>query len=494
MRPLHGFTARLLAALLLALLLHGGFVALRFHRDAVQREAAALQAVSRELAAHIVQHWPQMAAGSPAEAERAARHAVLAMLMGVNPGVQVYLLDADGRVAEYLGEPGMVRTGYVDLAPLQRFFAGAPLPLHGTDPMGSGAGRLFSAAPFPPRAGDVRPPGYLYVVLDGAPRLRAALELGDGATWRSIAWATASGLLLALLVGGAALRRLTRPLRQLAGRMRAYAQPAGGTPTADAGNEDELRVLDRVFAEMTDRIEAHARHDREQAAAHREAMAAVAHDLRTPLTALHGQLEALAQAPAGAAPRLNVAAALQQSERLRRLLQQLFELATLQSAAQVAQHERFRLDELVADSVDKYRALSAGGAPGPEVRLEGPAPGVVEIDGDLQLVERALANLLENARLHAAQGGPVTVSLAVDGAQACVVVADAGPGLPADVHARLVAGHPLREPPLARRTGGIGGLGLAIAQRVAQLHGGSLQPLPAPRGGTRLRLALPLAG
>jgi signal transduction histidine kinase len=58
---------------------------------------------------------------------------------------------------------------------------------------------------------------------------------------------------------------------------------------------------------------------------------------------------------------------------------------------------------------------------------------------------------------------------------------------------RLDRGMSLRDPPLPRPGGGIGGLGLAIAQRVAQLHGGSLLPLPAPAGGTRLCLQLPLA-
>jgi signal transduction histidine kinase len=58
---------------------------------------------------------------------------------------------------------------------------------------------------------------------------------------------------------------------------------------------------------------------------------------------------------------------------------------------------------------------------------------------------------------------------------------------------RLENGQSLRDPPLRRSSGGIGGLGLAIAQRVAALHGGSLRPLPSPGGGTRLCLALPLA-
>ena len=77
--------------------------------------------------------------------------------------------------------------------------------------------------------------------------------------------------------------------------------------------------------------------------------------------------------------------------------------------------------------------------------------------------------------------------------QACACAWPVGPGLPAELLRRLQADQAVREPALARPGGGIGGLGLAIAQRVAVLHGGSLRPLPAPQGGTRLCLALPLA-
>ena len=72
------------------------------------------------------------------------------------------------------------------------------------------------------------------------------------------------------------------------------------------------------------------------------------------------------------------------------------------------------------------------------------------------------------------------VRLQQQAGRAEVVVQDSGPGLSADLAQRLAQGQSLRQPPLHRPGGGIGGLGLAIAQRVAQLHGGTLQPLPAP--------------
>lgn len=475
--------------LLLALLLLGfaAGVAVLVRQVAQAHEQEALQRLSQGLARHIVGHWPAITRARPDPAAQAERDAVLAMLMVVNPGVQVYLLDADGRVQHYLGEPGMVRTHQVDLDAVRAFLAGARLPLLGTDPMGGPQRRIFSAAMFPPGPDQTRPPGYLYIVLDGAARDAVAGAVSQHRVWQGAALVGGLGLLVVLGGGLLLLRRLTRPLQQLAARMQAYAAD-GAAPAAPAAAVDEVQAIAQAWSAMTARVEQQAAREARQAAEHREMMAGVAHDLRTPLTALHGHLEALGSAPAADQPRL-LGTALAQSDKVRRLSQQLFELASLQSTTQVLHRERFSLDELVGDAVQKFNPLP-GQAP---VVLDGPDPGRLELDGDLQLVERALTNLIDNALRHAAGPAPVRVRLQRQGLQAEVLVVDSGPGLPADLLQRLDRGQSLRDPPLQRPGGGIGGLGLAIAQRVAQLHGGSLRPLTAPDGGTRLCLALPLA-
>ncbi|MEO5732233.1 MAG: sensor histidine kinase, partial [Rubrivivax sp.] len=401
----------------------------------------------------------------------------------------------------------------------------------------------------------------LYVVLDSPARARAhaAGAWNIERVWVGAAVMAMLGLLVTLLLGGFAFRRLTLPLHRLAERIGRYRGPGGGPIGADseraadapsapvlaqpssAGNGDEVQAIGAAFDAMTVRLEAQAEREAEQARTHRETLAGVAHDLRTPLTALHGHLEALAAEPARQTPDRRervLAAALSQSDKVRRLSQQLFELATLQSSDhQVLQRERFSLDELVTDAVRKFELLS----PAPPVMLAGDPPGRIELDGDLHLIERALTNLIDNALRHA--GGPVKVSLRREGGQAQVWVEDAGPGLPTEVVQRLQRGQSLRDPPLRRvgavsidgggrdagaamgsasraavntlptasgikppagsaaasvasgagSAGGIGGLGLAIAQRVAALHGGSLMPLSSPQGGTRLCLELPLA-
>lgn len=437
------FARRLTLTLALLLLGFGALMAAAGLRLSGEREAEALQRLNANLAQHIVEHWPVIQSQQIDAQDLGAIQRLIEMLTAVNPGIQVYTLGADGSVQQYLGEPGMVRIPRVDLAPVRAFLAGQALPLRGTDPMGMPGNRLFSAAMFPPRAGDVRPPGYLYIVLDGPARRQASAHAENhGLFALALGWLGGAAM-LTLAVGAWVLRRQTLAERE------------------------RLRLA-----------QAH-----ELSAEHREHMAQLAHDLRTPLTALHGQLEALsAQArpnEPGAPERPGLARALAQSERVRLLTQQLFELAMLEATEQVPQRERFALDELVSDTVRKFGAAA---------QLEGPAPARLHLDGDWQLIERALSNLIDNALRHA---GSVRVSLSAEGRQARVLVQDDGPGLPVDVTERLHSGRSLRRPPLARPGGGIGGLGLAIAQRVAQLHGGQLVPVAG--AGAGLVLCLPLA-
>jgi signal transduction histidine kinase len=481
---------RLVLLLALLLLGWGAFVTALAWRVATQHEHEALQRLSYGLADHIAKHWPELGGGSPDDP--GARQELLRMLMTVNPGIQVYVLDPAGRVQNYIGEPGMVRQHQIDKAALNRFLGGAPLPLYGTDPMGGDAARLFSVAMFPAQAGTA---GYLYIVLDGPARSAVAARLSQEPIWRGVAWAALAGLAATLLVGALAVRALTRPLQRLAEAMggldllkptEAGWVPALPAPGAATG---EVAALTHSFNAMADRLSSQHEQQQRHAAAHREVIANVAHDLRTPLTALHGHLEALRTGVAeGSQADQHVSTALAQSDKLRRLTQQLFELATLQSMEQVLHSERFRLDELVADAVQKFGLLTPAG----RVMLAGQPPGAVELDGDLHLIERALTNLIDNAVRHSPAAQAVQVSMRCSEAEVAVLVEDSGPGLPQQLQQRLDAGDSVRDPALRRHTGGgMGGLGLAIAQRIATLHGGRLHTLPAPQGGTRLCLALP---
>ncbi len=464
-------------------------------RVAVEHERETVQRLSWGLARNIVEHWPEVTQPARDAFDRESLDRILQMLMVVNPAIDVYLLDENGRVRAAIGDPEAVQDRQVDIEAVRAFLGGAPLPLLGTDPRAPGQRKVFSAAMFPPLPGNPEPPGYLYVVLDGEAQARAASGAGSHRLWETAALVAGAGMVLALAVGVIAVRSITRPLRRLAADMSGFrpgSEPHERPVPAPVVAGDEVAAIGRAFEAMARRIERQVREQREQQAAHNEVIANVAHDLRTPLTALHGYLEALGQggaAPDGAARPRYLAIALAQSDKVRNLSRQLFELARLQSTDEVFQRDRFRLDELLHDTVQKFELAATP----PPVTIEGPAPGPLEMDGDLQLIDRAITNLIDNAIRHGPGARPVRVSLEHDGQGVQVMVEDDGPGLPRELSRRLDAGKPVREPPLERKGGGFGGLGLAIAQRIAWLHGGSLRTLPSKGGGTRLCLSLPLS-
>ena len=177
------FTTGLTLTLATLLLAYAGLIVVLGRSVAAEHEQESLQRLSHGLAQHIVGHWPEITTADPSQADTAARAALLQMLMVVNPGIQSYVLDADGQVAAYIGEPGMVRQPSVDLQPVRAFLAGAALPLRGTDPMGGATQRIFSAAMFPPRPGQNKPPGYLYIVLDGGARAQVAGDVSLRRVW-----------------------------------------------------------------------------------------------------------------------------------------------------------------------------------------------------------------------------------------------------------------------------------------------------------------------
>ena len=224
------FATRLTVTLALLLLGFGALVGGLVRHLALEHEQETLQRLSHGLARHIVEHWPEVAAVNSVNADaadRAARDELLKMLMVVNPGIQVYMLDAEGRVAAYIGEPHMVREPQVDLAAVRAFLAGAALPLRGTDPMRPGVRKVFSAAMFAPQRQANRPSGYLYIVLDGQARELVAGDVSLRRVWQGALGAAAAGLLITMLVGALLFRHLTQPLLALGERMRRFSVEAG---------------------------------------------------------------------------------------------------------------------------------------------------------------------------------------------------------------------------------------------------------------------------
>lgn len=221
----------------------------------------------------------------------------------------------------------------------------------------------------------------------------------------------------------------------------------------------------------------------------RDLVANVSHDLRTPLMAMRGYLERLVlhdgALPAPERQRC-LQVALRQSELLGALVEELFELATLDHAGVQLQCEPFVFAELAADVLQKFELAARERGVDLAAECALPQPRVL---ADLSRVERLLDNLVANALRHTPAGGRVTLRAAPDQGQLQVQVADTGEGIAAEhlphVFTRFFRGAPADAPGA--------GLGLAICRRIVELHGGRLQVDSTAGQGSCFSFALPLA-
>jgi two-component system sensor histidine kinase MprB len=280
---------------------------------------------------------------------------------------------------------------------------------------------------------------------------------------------SAGGVALAAILGGAVARAALRPVAELTGAVEHVRETGDLTRRVDSPSTDELGRLAGSFNEMLDALET-------SVSSQRQLVADASHELRTPLTSLRTNLDVLDRArdlPEDERGRLLRDVRLQLEE-LTTLVTDLVELA--RGGEREAPEEDVRLDELVAAAVERARAHSPGIVF--EERLE---PTVVR--GAPQRLDRAVANLLDNA----AKWSPAGASVEVAVAGGAVTVRDHGPGIsPEDLP--HVFDRFYRAP--ASRSLPGSGLGLAIVRQVADAHGGTVTAEAAKGGGAVLRLSL----
>jgi signal transduction histidine kinase len=411
--------------------------------------------------------------------------------MVVNPSVEVYLLEPDGRIAGHAAPEGRLRRDRVDLAPVRRFLAGGMLPILGDDPRSADGRKVFSVAPLRVDGRDV---GFIYVVLLGEAHDLLAARGSANAVLKTALWSTGLVALLCLAAGLVAFTLITRPLRRLTESVRRFdvqgapPEPLASVPLPGGNRRDEIAVLDTAFRQMGARIgeqwQALTRQDQER----RELIANVSHDLRTPLSSLHGYLETLLLKDEALTPserRRYLGIALDQSRKVGVLAQGLFELARLEYGFVQPEPEPFLMTDLVQDVFQKFELRAEAKQITMAAKFPPRLPAAL---ADLGMIERVLSNLLDNALRHTPEGGRIEVGIAASGEGLEVMVSDTGPGIPDALREALfqrpftVGG--------ARRSGG---LGLRIVHRILELHGRRIRLNNAPGLGASFCFSVPAA-
>jgi signal transduction histidine kinase len=219
----------------------------------------------------------------------------------------------------------------------------------------------------------------------------------------------------------------------------------------------------------------------------RDLIAAVSHDLRTPITSLRLLTEAIADDVVDSATKRSYLG--QMSTHLNAmsaLIDDLFELSRLEAGDIAWSLEQVRLEELVGETVDAMRVQAD--ALNVEVRAELP-PGLRPAHGDPEKLQRVLFNLIQNAIRHTPADGSVVVRARPAGDAVEIEVADTGAGIAAEERDRVFEPF-FRGGAQAARPSNGAGLGLAISRAIVEAHGGRIWLEDAPRG-TRVRFSLP---
>jgi signal transduction histidine kinase len=308
-------------------------------------------------------------------------------------------------------------------------------------------------------------------------------QRSDLIDWREIMRGLIVPFAIAAVLSAVAARWLSRWLgSRLGGLATAAHQLAGGDLAARAGEEgdDEIADLAQTFNVMAARLE-------DSQARERDFLMSVGHDLRTPLTTIGGYAEALDEGEMDAEETKRIAAVLgRETDRLRRLVEDLMLLARLEAREFTIRPEPVEVDAHLAEVAETYRERAEASRVRLDVQVE--ETGIVVTDP--HRLAQIAANLTENALRYTPEAGRVTFSVHVRGDRIELSVADTGPGIDQDdlprVFERFYVARRFRR---VRPEGS--GLGLAIVKQLVDAMGGTISAQSGPGTGTRFVVSIP---
>jgi signal transduction histidine kinase len=442
-------------------------------------------------------------------------------LMVYEPDSQLYLLAADGRVLVSTGKMPLEPGFKVTLAPVQKAAQAALLALGddrraaayvmGDDPEFMQADAVVAARALRPvsirRPGDGDTVGYLYLVCR-----KPNSPVSNFALVRSSLASPALASVLAVMLSTTALAAwvivtITRPLRVLSDEVAEAARAgfsaasvsAADMPPAPMHANDEFGRLRNGFHAMLATLRMQWDELRRLDTFRREGVSNLSHDLRSPLTATVACLETLEQRWQGHAmahvddsDRRLVAVALRNTRNAAGMVRSLGDLASLDEPEYQLHPMRLDLSEVLGDISLRFAERAA--QQGVVLRFEQRGTEAPVADVDVELFERAVANVLDNALKFTPAGKSITLSAERQAQRVCVSVADEGAGIAADDVPRLFDRHFQSRGSVAPASSEEGkGLGLAIVKRIVELHCGTVQVQSLLGQGTTVLIDLPAA-
>jgi two-component system sensor histidine kinase BaeS len=284
---------------------------------------------------------------------------------------------------------------------------------------------------------------------------------------------------LAALLGYLLARHLSLPVKALSGTVAELSAGRYGVRAAMV-SADEIGRLGQNVNRLAESLE-------KNRSARQRWMADVAHELRTPIAILKGEVESLADGVRIADERMT-ASLREEIDQLADLVDDLQALAQSDAGALDLHKETVDLRDLAQQLTDTFRHRMSER----EIELELDAPPRLEMKGDPRRLRQLFNNLLENSCRYVHSGGRVRVVLSSDGSWASVRLADSGPGVSNDQLGQLFERFYRIAGSRSRATGG-SGLGLSICRNIVEAHGGEIRAGHSEMGGLEIQISLPLS-
>jgi signal transduction histidine kinase len=286
--------------------------------------------------------------------------------------------------------------------------------------------------------------------------------------------------LLIVFIGSAIVYYSTR---RVLGHIQEITEAASRIGEADLSSRvpttrrnDEVGQLALTLNRMLDRIESSIRQLH-------AITGSLAHDLRSPLTAVRAKLEMTLTARGKGEESESIVSAIEDMDHLTEFLNQSLDVAEAKANALRLNRVAIDLDHLLRVMIDLYEpSMSEKG-----LRIQLSSAGWLEISADAALVHRMIANLFDNELKHLPASCAVTISLRASDDAALLIVEDNGPGFEPEVRSHIF------ERRVKGRNSNGHGLGLAFVEAVVRAHGGTVEASNPPEGGARLTITLPLA-
>ena len=392
--------------------------------------------------------------------------------MKINPSIEIYHLDLQGRILDYSADPGKVKREVVNLNPIkQRLDDSDLLDIPGDDPRSETGQKAFSVTPIPNLQ---NPQGYLYVMLQGE-ELTRVLGMRSQQSIVYLGGIVLAGSLLAgLFIGLFLFYRINRRLKSLQNKVEQFVESDFSNSSSNFEQpklllNDEISELENDISLMVNHIQQQWLALNQQDTVRRELIANISHDLRTPLASVQGYLETLSvkfDSLSDEEKQSYISTAVKQSAGLRKLIDSLFELAKLDAEEHKLKLENFPLLELVYDVKAKFDIKAQ--QKNIQLQIQTQAENT-SVCADLGLIERVLDNLIDNAIYYSHKNSEINITIAESGqGQLSVKVSDSGCGIPENQQALVFERFHQAHTP--ERKDGHSGLGLCIVKKIIELH------------------------